>query len=147
MQRIIDHLNVLTQGEMLVGLVGLLQRPIVVMRVENARVRLNRSANQGSGEQFEFVADLRDFLEHPVIGATAVREDSTVKLLGPKPRLPPAEEQNGIRPARNQLIREHAQHARPHQRIHVLPSHVAGFLLHDPETRAAVRRPNVRLLQ
>ena len=94
-------------------------------------------------QQLHFVAQLRDFLKDPAVGTQGVRHDRSMKFLGAKPRLTPAEKDNGGGTARNQLISEHAQDARTHQRIDILPGHIAGLLLHDPKTRIAIRRANV----
>ena len=139
-QRSINELDVLTQVEEFVRLVGLLQRPVIFMAVENADLSHDLGALERRREQFEFFADLADFLVDPAGTFQMVGQDRAVKFLGAKPRLAPAEEQDGRGTAGNQLIGEHPQHARPHERIHVLPVHVAGLLLHHPETGVAIGR-------
>ena len=114
-QRIINELDVLAEAEKFVGLVGLLQRPLIFMAVENADLGHDLGALERGRKEFEFLANLADFLIDPVGTFEMMGQDGAVKFLGAESRLAPAEKQNGRGPAGNQLIREHPEHARSHE--------------------------------
>ena len=133
--------------KMLVRLHRLLQRPVVVVAVEDAGLRLHVGALERRRQQLHLVAELGDLLEDAAVALRVVRQDRAVELLGAEARLAPAEEDDRRRPAGHQLVGEHPQHPGPHQRVDLLPGHIAGLLLHHPEARVAVRRADVRLLE
>src|ERR1700722_16440496 len=78
MQSIIKKLDVFAQAEVFIGLHGLLQRPIIIMAVEDADVRDNFRALDGGSEEFEFIAKLADFLVGAAVLAAIVREDRAI---------------------------------------------------------------------
>ena len=92
MQRVVEELDVLAQAEELVRLHRLLQRPIIVVAVEDAGFRLHARAFDGRRQQLHLVAQLGDFLEYAGVGVGVVRHDRAVELLAAETRLPPAEE-------------------------------------------------------
>ena len=138
-QRVVDELDVFAQVEKFVGRIRLLQRPVVVVRVKDAGFGGHPGALERRRQNFQFLADLGDFVEHAAAALEIVRQDGAMEFFRAEPRLAPAEKQNGRRAARNQLVGEHPQHAGADQRVDVLPVDVAGLLLHHPEARVAVR--------
>src|SRR5208282_1573486 len=105
-QRVVDELNVLAQVEIFVGLVRLLQRPVVFVAVKNADFGNNPGVLEGGREQFQFIADLADFHEHAVVALDVVRKDGAVKFFAANPGLTPAEKKDAARAAGNELIGE-----------------------------------------
>ena len=146
-QRVVDELNVLAQVEKFVRLDRLLQRPVVVVRVKNAGLGHDPGVFDGGGEQFQFLADLADFLEDAVVAFEVVRQDRAGKFFVADARLPPAKIKHAAGAARNQLVGEQPDDAGTHERIDVLPVDLAGLLFHDPETAIAVGRFDVRFFQ
>ena len=112
MQRVVDELNVLAQVEKFVGLHRLLQRPIVVVGVKDAGLRDDLGVLERGREQFQFLADLADFLEDAVVAFEVVRQDRAVKFFVADARLAPAIIKHAARAAGNELIGEQPDDAR-----------------------------------
>ncbi len=73
-QRGVDELNVLAQAEKFVRRIGLLQRPFVVVRVNDARFGGDLGVLERGREDFQFLADLRHFVEHAAAAFEVVRQ-------------------------------------------------------------------------
>ena len=114
-KRVVDELDVFAQAEKFVGLVGLLQRPVVVVAVKDADFRDDFRVLQRGREHFEFFTDLADFLIDPAGAFKVMRQNGAVELFGAESRLAPSEKNNRRGTARNQLVSEHPQYARTHQ--------------------------------
>ena len=147
MQRVVDELDVLAQVEKFVRLHRLLQRPVVVVGVKDAGFGHDPGVFEGGSEQFQFIADLADFLEDARVAFEVVRQQRAEEFFIADARLPPAIIKDAAGAARNELVGEQPDDAGPHERIDVLPVDLAGLLFDDPETAIAVGRPDVRLFQ
>src|SRR6266704_1590969 len=97
---------------MFVGLVGLLQRPFIVVAVEDASLRLHARSFDRRRQQLYLVPELGHFLEDPAFLARMMRQYRSMKLFGSEPRLAPAEKNHRRCAAGNQLVSEHPQDAR-----------------------------------
>src|ERR1019366_2060106 len=91
-----------SRSEELVGLHRLLQRPVIVVAIEDAGLRLHVRPFERRREQLHLVTELGDFLEYPGGGPRIVRQDRAVEFLRAEPRLAPAEEDNRRCPPRHQ---------------------------------------------
>ena len=147
MERVVDELNVLAQVEKFVGLHRLLQRPIVVVGVQDAGLRDDLGVLERGREQLQFLANLADFLVGAGIAFEVVRQDRAVKFFVADARLAPVIVKHAAGAAGNELIGEQPDDAGPHQRVDVLPVDLAGLLFNDPETAIAVRRFDVGFFQ
>src|SRR5256885_916645 len=137
----------LSQVEAIVRLVRLLKRPLVVMAVKDAAVGPHAGCLDRRPQQLQFIPQLCNFFKYPAIAATLVRKHRSMEFLSTKPRLAPPKKYDRRRSARNQLVSEHPQNARPDQRVDILPADVSRFLFYHPEARIAVGRADVVLLQ
>ena len=63
-------------------------------------------------EQFDFLADLADFLEDAAVAFEMVRQNGAVKFFAADARLAPAKIKHAAGAAGNQLIGEQPDHAR-----------------------------------
>src|SRR5689334_20182251 len=94
----------LAEVEKFAGLVRLLERPVVVMRIEDTGIGYHPGVLEGRGEQFEFFADLADFLEDTIVAFEMVRQHRAVKLFTADAGLPPTIIKHAARAARDQLV-------------------------------------------
>ena len=90
-ERVVDQLDVLAQAEVFVRLVRLLQRPVVVVRIKDADFGDDLGVLERGREEFQFLADVGDFIEHAAAAFEVVRQDGPVKFFTANARLPPAE--------------------------------------------------------
>ncbi len=139
--------DVLVQVEKLVWLVGLLQRPVIVMAVEDANVGDDLGALDDRREQFYLLADLADFLEHAGVAFDVLGQNRTVEFLTADPGLPPAEIKDAGRAPGKKLVGEQPDQAGPHERVDFRPVGLPGFLFHRPKADVPVRGLDVRLLE
>ena len=145
--RVVNELNVLAEVEKFVRLHWLLQRPVVFVRVKNAGIGHDPGVFDGGGEQFQFFADLADFLEDALIAFKMVRQHRAGKFFVADARLPPAIIKHAAGAARNQLVGEQPDDAGTHERVDVLPVDLAGLLFNDPKAAIAVGGFDVRFFQ
>ena len=147
MKRVVNELNVLAEVEKFVRLHRLLQRPVVVVRVKNAGLGHDPGVFDGGGEQFQFLADLADFLEDAGIAFEVVRQHGAEKFFVADARLAPVIIKHAAGAARNQLIGEQPDDAGTHERVDLLPVDLAGLLFDHPEAAVAVGRLDVRFFE
>src|SRR5882724_9419528 len=104
MKGVVEKLDMFAEAEMFVRLHWLLQRPIIVVAVEDTSFGLDVGPFDGRSQQLYFVAELGDFLEHAAVRAQRMLQYRAVKFLRAKPRLTPAEKEDGGSPPRHQLV-------------------------------------------
>src|SRR5439155_15268914 len=139
-QRVVKERMVLALVEILVRLVVEFEIPIILMAEQDARLRHDSGPLEYGSQPLHLLADLANLLVSSVLGPAIVREHAAVEFLRANARLAPEEKKHPARPARNELISKQAHHARPHQRVNLLPVHIAGLLLNHPEAGIVIRR-------